>query len=199
MKWPVSSVASAPSTSSTHRRRRSWTSASACPRLSPHRHRTPTTSSRAARYSANSIDSNHSRPTVSRVSGPRSIRACWQRSARTARPSLRQQPGLCERLTQRLNELADEDIVQSHHGSVSHARRAEIEEGLKLGRIRGIVATSSLELGIDMGSIDRVVQIESPGSVARPAACVAGQATMSVRPASGASFPSFVAICSNAR
>ena len=75
--------------------------------------------------------------------------------------------GLCERLTQRLNELADEEIVWSHHGSVSHERRSEIEEGLKLGRIRGIVATSSLELGIDMGAVDRVILLESPGSVAR--------------------------------
>ncbi len=75
--------------------------------------------------------------------------------------------GLCERLTQRLNELAGEELVQSHHGSVSHEKRADIEEGLKQGRIRGIVATSSLELGIDMGAVDRVVLVESPGSVAR--------------------------------
>ncbi len=75
--------------------------------------------------------------------------------------------GLCERLTQRLNELAEEEIVQSHHGSVSHEKRAQIEEGLKQGRIRGIVATSSLELGIDMGAIDGVILVESPGSVAR--------------------------------
>ncbi|WPL17122.1 putative ATP-dependent helicase Lhr [Thiorhodovibrio winogradskyi] len=75
--------------------------------------------------------------------------------------------GLCERLTQRLNELAGEELVQSHHGSVSHQKRAEIEERLKLGQLRGIVATSSLELGIDMGSIDRVLLVESPGSVAR--------------------------------
>ncbi len=59
--------------------------------------------------------------------------------------------GLCERLTQRLNELAGEELVRSHHGSVSHEKRTEIEEGLKAGRIQGIVATSSLELGIDMG------------------------------------------------
>ena len=75
--------------------------------------------------------------------------------------------GLCERLTQRLNELAEEEVVRSHHGSVSHAKRAEIEEGLKQGLIRGIVATSSLELGIDMGAVDRVILVESPGSVAR--------------------------------
>lgn len=75
--------------------------------------------------------------------------------------------GLCERLTQRLNELAGEEVVRSHHGSVSHEKRREIEEGLKHGVIRGIVATSSLELGIDMGAVDRVVLVESPGSVAR--------------------------------
>jgi ATP-dependent Lhr-like helicase len=75
--------------------------------------------------------------------------------------------GLCERLTQRLNELAEEEVVRSHHGSVSHEKRAEIEEGLKQGLIKGIVATSSLELGIDMGAVDRVILVESPGSVAR--------------------------------
>ena len=75
--------------------------------------------------------------------------------------------GLCERLTQRLNELAGEELVQSHHGSVSYEQRAQIEEGLKQGKIKGIVATSSLELGIDMGAIDRVLMVESPGSVAR--------------------------------
>ena len=75
--------------------------------------------------------------------------------------------GLCERLAQRLNELAEEELVLAHHGSVSHERRQSIEEGLKAGLIRGIVATSSLELGIDMGAVDRVVMVESPGSVAR--------------------------------
>ena len=75
--------------------------------------------------------------------------------------------GLCERLTQRLNELAGEEIVRSHHGSVSHDQRRAIEEGLKQGQIKGIVATSSLELGIDMGAVDRVLLVESPGSVAR--------------------------------
>jgi len=75
--------------------------------------------------------------------------------------------GLCERMARRLNELAEEDLVRAHHGSVSHAKRAEIEEGLKEGRLRGIVATSSLELGIDMGTVDLVVLVESPGATAR--------------------------------
>jgi ATP-dependent Lhr-like helicase len=75
--------------------------------------------------------------------------------------------GTCERTAQRLNELAGEELVRAHHGSVSHEKRAEIEEGLKCGTLRGIVATSSLELGIDMGAVDRVILVESPGSVAR--------------------------------
>jgi ATP-dependent Lhr-like helicase len=75
--------------------------------------------------------------------------------------------GLCERLARRLNELAGEALVRAHHGSVSPEQRAEIEEGLKRGSVRGIVATSSLELGVDMGAVDLVVLVESPGSVAR--------------------------------
>ena len=75
--------------------------------------------------------------------------------------------GLCERLAHKLNELADEELVRAHHGSISHEKRAEIEDGLKQGAIRGIVATSSLELGVDMGAVDLVLLVESPGSVAR--------------------------------
>ncbi len=74
---------------------------------------------------------------------------------------------LCERLTQHLNELAEEELVLAHHGSISHEQRREIEEALKAGKVRGLVATSSLELGIDMGAVDLVVLVESPGSVAR--------------------------------
>jgi len=75
--------------------------------------------------------------------------------------------GLAERLCQRLNDLAGEELVQAHHGSLSHERRAQIEDGLKRGDIRAIVATSSLEMGIDMGAVDQVLLVESPGSVAR--------------------------------
>jgi len=75
--------------------------------------------------------------------------------------------GLCERLCQRLNDHAGEELVLAHHGSVSHAERRHIEEQLKNGEIAGIVATSSLELGIDMGAVDLVMLIESPHSTAR--------------------------------
>ena len=73
---------------------------------------------------------------------------------------------LAERLAAALNELAGEGLVRAHHGSLARAQRSEIEDLLKAGRLRGLVATSSLELGIDMGAIDLVVQIEAPPSVA---------------------------------
>ena len=73
---------------------------------------------------------------------------------------------LAERISGAVNELAGETLVRAHHGSVAAPQRKDIEERLKTGTLRGIVATSSLELGIDMGSIDLVVQIEAPPSVA---------------------------------
>ena len=57
-------------------------------------------------------------------------------------------------------------VARAHHGSVSREERAQIEEALKAGRLPAVVATSSLELGIDMGAVDLVVQVESPPSVA---------------------------------
>jgi ATP-dependent Lhr-like helicase len=79
---------------------------------------------------------------------------------------------LAERLTAALNDLAAERdpergvVARAHHGSVSREQRLIVEEDLKAGRIPAVVATSSLELGIDMGAVDLVVQVESPPSVA---------------------------------
>jgi ATP-dependent Lhr-like helicase len=73
---------------------------------------------------------------------------------------------LAERLAGSLNDLAEEPLVRSHHGSLARAARSDVEDLLKAGRIKALVATSSLELGIDMGAIDLVVQIEAPPSVA---------------------------------
>ena len=94
---------------------------------------------------------------------------------------------LAERLALRLNELAStigsagqataassaasqakpREIARAHHGSLAREQRVEIEELLKAGEIPCLVATSSLELGIDMGAVDLVLQVESPKSVAR--------------------------------
>jgi ATP-dependent Lhr-like helicase len=74
---------------------------------------------------------------------------------------------LAERLALRLNELAEEEVARAHHGSLAREQRLVIEEDLKAGRIPCLVATSSLELGIDMGAVDLVIQVESPKSVAR--------------------------------
>ena len=68
---------------------------------------------------------------------------------------------LAERLALRLNELAEEEIARAHHGSIAREQRVEIEELLKRGEIPCLVATSSLELGIDMGAVDLVIQVES--------------------------------------
>jgi ATP-dependent Lhr-like helicase len=73
---------------------------------------------------------------------------------------------VAERLAGALNELAGEPIARAHHGSLAAAQRSEIEEMLKAGKIKALVCTSSLELGIDMGAVDLVVQIEAPPSVA---------------------------------
>ncbi len=61
---------------------------------------------------------------------------------------------------------APAEVARAHHGSVSRQERMQIEEALKAGRLPAVVATSSLELGIDMGAVDLVIQVESPPSVA---------------------------------
>src|SRR5579884_1254396 len=70
-----------------------------------------------------------------------------------------------ERITACLNE--EEEIARAHHGSVALEVRQQIETALKEGRLPAVVATASLELGIDMGAVDLVCQVESPGNVAR--------------------------------
>ncbi len=73
---------------------------------------------------------------------------------------------VAERLAGALNELAGESVARAHHGSLAASQRSVIEELLKAGQIKALCATSTLELGIDMGAVDLVIQIEAPPSVA---------------------------------
>jgi ATP-dependent Lhr-like helicase len=73
---------------------------------------------------------------------------------------------LAERICAEVNNLAGEEIARAHHGSVAREHRLQIEDALKRGELKAVVATSSLELGIDMGAVDLVIQVEAPTSVA---------------------------------
>ena len=106
---------------------------------------------------------------------------------------------LSERLAAKLNELAAEragvepgslpQVVKAHHGSLSRERRLIIEDELKTGHVKAIVATSSLELGIDMGLVDLVIQVESPGAVARGLQRVGRAGHQVGEPSKGTFFP----------
>jgi len=113
---------------------------------------------------------------------------------------------LAERLASRLNELYLEgvnrsaeaqgtsapvgvELVKAHHGSLSREQRLVIEDELKSGRLRALVATSSLELGIDMGAVDLVIQVESPGSVASGLQRIGRAGHQVGQPSTGKVFP----------
>ena len=98
---------------------------------------------------------------------------------------------LAERLASGLNELAGEELVAAHHGSIAREQRLQIEDALKAGTLKGLVATSSLELGIDMGAVDLVVQVESPGSVARGLQRIGRAGHRVDEPSRGKVFPKY--------
>jgi ATP-dependent Lhr-like helicase len=96
-----------------------------------------------------------------------------------------------ERLAANLNDLAGEELVRAHHGSLSREQRVQVESDLKAERLRAIVATSSLELGIDMGTVDLVVLVESPGSVARGLQRIGRAGHHVGEPSTGKIFPKY--------
>ena len=98
---------------------------------------------------------------------------------------------LAERLAGALNELAGEPLVRSHHGSLAPAARSDVESLLKAGQIKALVATSSLELGIDMGAIDLVIQIEAPPSVASGLQRIGRSGHQAGASSAGIIFPKF--------
>ncbi len=98
---------------------------------------------------------------------------------------------LAERLAARLNELAETEIARAHHGSLAREQRLIIEDELKSGQLRCIVATSSLELGIDMGAVDLVIQVESPGSVSRGLQRIGRAGHRVGEPSRGKVFPKY--------
>ncbi|HEY8996345.1 MAG TPA: helicase-related protein, partial [Edaphobacter sp.] len=98
---------------------------------------------------------------------------------------------IAERLAGALNEEAGEPLARAHHGSLAASQRSEIEEMLKAGTIKALVATSSLELGIDMGAIDLVVQIEAPPSVASGLQRIGRAGHQVGAPSTGVIFPKY--------
>ncbi|MEO7102686.1 MAG: DEAD/DEAH box helicase [Gemmatimonadaceae bacterium] len=70
-----------------------------------------------------------------------------------------------ERIAARVNTLAEEEIAQPYHGSIARERRLALEQRLKAGELRALITTSSLELGIDIGTVDLVIQLQSPKRV----------------------------------
>ena len=89
----------------------------------------------------------------------------YMRSARTTLVFVNNR-AQAEKMAARINALAGEELALPYHGSLSRERRLTLEQSLKAGSLRALVSTSSLELGIDIGSVDLVLQLQSPKRVA---------------------------------
>lgn len=107
--------------------------------------------------------------------GPRDPNDFWEAFAERIRAHLRTNRStlvfansrrLCEKLTFLINRGRNELLAYAHHGSLSKAIRTEVERNLKAGSLKAILATGSLELGIDIGELDEVILVQAPWSVA---------------------------------
>jgi ATP-dependent Lhr-like helicase len=98
---------------------------------------------------------------------------------------------LAERMAAAINELAEEEVALAHHGSIAKDIRANIEDRLKSGTLPAIVATSSLELGIDMGAVDLVIQIEAPPTIASAIQRIGRAGHRFGEPSTGHIFPKY--------
>ncbi|MEM7311891.1 MAG: helicase-related protein, partial [Planctomycetota bacterium] len=98
---------------------------------------------------------------------------------------------LAERLATSINEVAEEEIALAHHGSIAKDTRLLIEDRLKRGVLPAIVATSSLELGIDMGAVDLVIQIEAPPTIASGIQRIGRAGHQVGAPSRGVVFPKY--------
>jgi ATP-dependent Lhr-like helicase len=96
---------------------------------------------------------------------------------------------MAERIAAQLTRLLGEDAVTSHHGSLSKARRLDAEQRLKAGKLRALVATASLELGIDIGDVDLVIQVGATRSIATFLQRVGRAGHSLVRVPKGRAFP----------
>jgi ATP-dependent Lhr-like helicase len=96
-----------------------------------------------------------------------------------------------EKIAARVNTLAEEEIALPYHGSLARERRFALEERLKAGSLRALVTTSSLELGIDIGSVDLVIQLQSPKRVASALQRIGRAGHMLGVPSRGILVPTF--------
>ncbi len=115
-------------------------------------------------------------PEVERVRGPDSADLWWQALAGDLKKIVEKNRSTLifansrrtvEKLARLLNSGENEPVAYSHHGSLSREIRLDVEERMKQGRLRAVVATGSLELGIDIGSVDEVILVGTPPSVAQ--------------------------------
>jgi ATP-dependent Lhr-like helicase len=102
-----------------------------------------------------------------------------------------QNRGQCERIAAWLNETSRERIAEAYHGSMARPARLQMEARLKAGELRCLVATSALELGIDIGAIELVVQLQSPKSVTRALQRIGRSGHLVSATSQGRFFPTF--------